>query len=71
MSNSFGEKILDGKVAFVAGGTRGFNLAIAQKYAETRMPRRGVQPQRRALLHRGPKHHRHGCRSHGYSLRCA
>ena len=34
MSNSFGEKILDGKVAFVAGGTRGFNLAIAQKYAE-------------------------------------
>ena len=34
MSESFGEKILEDKVAYVAGGTRGFNLAIAQIYAE-------------------------------------
>ena len=30
----YGERILEGKVAFVAGGTRGFNLAIAKRYAE-------------------------------------
>lgn len=30
----FGENILEGKVAYVAGGTRGFNLAIAKRYAE-------------------------------------
>ncbi len=30
---AFGERILDGKVAYVAGGTRGMNLAIARRYA--------------------------------------
>ncbi len=30
----FGTNILEGKVAYVAGGTRGFNLAIAKRYAE-------------------------------------
>ncbi len=30
----FGTNILAGKVAYVAGGTRGFNLAIAKRYAE-------------------------------------
>lgn len=34
MRETFQEKILEGKVAYVAGGTRGFNLAIAAKYAE-------------------------------------
>ncbi|MGH3458494.1 SDR family oxidoreductase [Aeromicrobium sp.] len=29
----FGTNILEGKVAYVAGGTRGFNLAIAKRYA--------------------------------------
>ncbi len=31
---TFGEHILKEKVAYVAGGTRGFNLAIAKRYAE-------------------------------------
>jgi NAD(P)-dependent dehydrogenase (short-subunit alcohol dehydrogenase family) len=30
----FGTNILEGKVAYVAGGTRGFNLAIAKRYSE-------------------------------------
>ncbi|WP_374999476.1 SDR family oxidoreductase [Aeromicrobium sp. CTD01-1L150] len=30
----FGTDILAGKVAYVAGGTRGFNLAIAKRYAQ-------------------------------------
>ncbi len=30
----FAPKVLDGKVAYVAGGTRGMNLAIAKRYAE-------------------------------------
>ncbi|HVN42758.1 MAG TPA: SDR family oxidoreductase [Steroidobacteraceae bacterium] len=30
----FGPRLLEGKVAFVAGGTRGMNLAIAKRYAE-------------------------------------
>ena len=30
----FGPRLLEGKVAFVAGGTRGMNLAIARRYAE-------------------------------------
>ncbi len=30
----FSARQLEGKVAFVAGGTRGFNLAIAKRYAE-------------------------------------
>jgi len=30
----FGTRLLEGKVAFVAGGTRGFNLTIAKRYAE-------------------------------------
>jgi len=34
MSHTYGERILEGKVAYVAGGTRGFNLAIAKRYAE-------------------------------------
>ena len=34
MSTTYGERILEGKVAYVAGGTRGFNLAIAKRYAE-------------------------------------
>ncbi len=32
-SSAFGERILDGKVAYVMGGTRGMNLAIARAYA--------------------------------------
>ena len=32
--SAFGTNILEGKVAYVAGGTRGFNLAIAKRYAE-------------------------------------
>lgn len=32
--STFGTGILAGKVAFVAGGTRGMNLAIAKRYAE-------------------------------------
>lgn len=34
MTHTFGSDILAGKVAFVAGGTRGMNLAIARRYAE-------------------------------------
>ena len=34
MSNVFGEQILAGKVAYVAGGTRGMNLAIAIRFAQ-------------------------------------
>jgi NAD(P)-dependent dehydrogenase (short-subunit alcohol dehydrogenase family) len=34
MANTFGSGILAGKVAFVAGGTRGMNLAIARRCAE-------------------------------------
>lgn len=34
MSGVFGSGILKGKVAYVAGGTRGFNLAIAKRYAQ-------------------------------------
>ena len=34
MTDTFGTGILAGKVAFVAGGTRGMNLAIARRYAE-------------------------------------
>ena len=34
MANTFGSGILAGKVAFVAGGTRGMNLEIAHRYAE-------------------------------------
>jgi NAD(P)-dependent dehydrogenase (short-subunit alcohol dehydrogenase family) len=34
MSGSFGDQILHGKNAYVAGGTRGMNLAIAKRYAE-------------------------------------
>lgn len=33
MSMTYGERILEGKVAYVAGGTRSFNLAIAKRYA--------------------------------------
>lgn len=32
-SSTFGSGVLAGKVAFVAGGTRGFNLSIAKRYA--------------------------------------
>jgi hypothetical protein len=32
--STFGQRILAGKAAFVAGGTRGMNLAIARRYAE-------------------------------------
>ncbi|MCB9683214.1 MAG: SDR family oxidoreductase [Alphaproteobacteria bacterium] len=31
---TFADRILDGKVAYVAGGTRGMNLAIARRYAQ-------------------------------------
>jgi NAD(P)-dependent dehydrogenase (short-subunit alcohol dehydrogenase family) len=34
MSKVFREGLLEGKVAYVAGGTRGMNLAIAKRYAE-------------------------------------
>ena len=34
MTDTFGTGILAGKVAFVAGGTRGMNLQIARRYAE-------------------------------------
>ena len=34
MSNSFGEKILDGKAALLTGGGSGINLAIAKRLAE-------------------------------------
>lgn len=34
MTNTFGTGVLAGKVAFVAGGTRGMNLAIARRYAQ-------------------------------------
>jgi NAD(P)-dependent dehydrogenase (short-subunit alcohol dehydrogenase family) len=34
MSNVFKDNILAGKVAFVAGGTRGMNLGIARRYAQ-------------------------------------
>ncbi len=33
MSEVFAPGILKGKVAYVAGGTRGMNLAIAKRYA--------------------------------------
>ena len=34
MSTTFAERILEGKAAFVMGGTRGMNLEIAKRYAE-------------------------------------
>jgi NAD(P)-dependent dehydrogenase (short-subunit alcohol dehydrogenase family) len=34
MVDTFGTGVLDGKVAFVAGGTRGMNLEIARRYAQ-------------------------------------
>ena len=34
MSHTFGHRILEGKVAYIAGGTRGMNLKIAERYAE-------------------------------------
>ena len=34
MSKVFGERILEGRSAFVMGGTRGMNLEIARRYAE-------------------------------------
>ncbi len=34
MSETFGERILEGKVAYIAGGTRGMNLEIARRYAQ-------------------------------------
>ena len=34
MSDTFGERILEGKVAYIAGGTRGMNLEIARRYAQ-------------------------------------
>ena len=34
MSTAFGTHVLAGKAAFIAGGTRGMNLAIARRYAE-------------------------------------
>ncbi len=33
MSTAFGTNVLAGKAAFIAGGTRGMNLAIAKRYA--------------------------------------
>ena len=34
MTNTYGSDVLAGKVAFVAGGTRGMNLEIARRYAQ-------------------------------------
>jgi len=34
MTQAFAENILDGKVAFICGGTRGMNFEIAKRYAE-------------------------------------
>src|ERR1044071_1572170 len=34
MTDTFGSEVLAGKVAFVAGGTRGMNLEIARRYAQ-------------------------------------
>ncbi len=34
MTNTYGTDVLAGKVAFVAGGTRGMNLEIARRYAQ-------------------------------------
>jgi NAD(P)-dependent dehydrogenase (short-subunit alcohol dehydrogenase family) len=33
MSNAFGERLIDGKVALITGGGSGINLAIAQRFA--------------------------------------
>ena len=34
MTQAFAENILEGKVAFICGGTRGMNFEIAKRYAE-------------------------------------